>query len=176
MTVRSADDLRARIREVPDFPKPGILFYDITTLLKDPEAFREVIDRMSDQVRDANVDLVVGMESRGFIFSAPMAYQLKAGFVPVRKLGKLPAETIEVEYELEYGTATLEIHRDAIQPGQRVLIVDDLLATGGTVMGTIELVRRLGGEIAGLSFMVELTALNGREKLGEFNINTLLTY
>jgi adenine phosphoribosyltransferase len=176
VTVRSADDLRARIREVPDFPKPGILFYDITTLLKDPEAFREVIDRMSDQVRDANVDLVVGMESRGFIFSAPMAYQLKAGFVPVRKLGKLPAETIEVEYELEYGTATLEIHRDAIQPGQRVLIVDDLLATGGTVMGTIELVRRLGGEIAGLSFMVELTALNGREKLGEFNINTLLTY
>jgi adenine phosphoribosyltransferase len=176
MTVRSADDLRAKIREVPDFPKPGILFYDITTLLKDPEAFREVIDRMSDQVRDASVDLVVGMESRGFIFSAPMAYQLNAGFVPVRKLGKLPAETIEVEYELEYGTATLEIHRDAIRPGERVLIVDDLLATGGTVMGTIELVRRLGGEIAGLSFMVELTALNGREKLGEFNINTLLTY
>jgi adenine phosphoribosyltransferase len=116
------------------------------------------------------------MESRGFIFSAPLAYQLGAGFVPVRKLGKLPAETIEVEYELEYGTATLEIHSDAITKGQRVLIVDDLLATGGTVMGTIELVRRLGGEIAGLSFMVELTALNGREKLGEFEIHTLLAY
>jgi adenine phosphoribosyltransferase len=176
VTVRSADDLRAKIREVPDFPKPGILFYDITTLLKEPEAFREVIDQMCDQVEGGGVDVVVGMESRGFIFSAPMAYKLGAGFVPVRKLGKLPAETIEVEYELEYGTATLEIHRDAIQPGQRVLIVDDLLATGGTVMGTIELVRRLGGEIAGLSFMVELTALNGREKLGEFEINTLLTY
>jgi adenine phosphoribosyltransferase len=116
------------------------------------------------------------MESRGFIFSAPLAYKLHAGFVPVRKLGKLPADTIEVEYALEYGTATLELLRDAIQPGQRVLIVDDLLATGGTVMGTIELVRRLGGEIAGLSFMVELTALNGRAKLGEYKINTLLTY
>ena len=176
MTVRSADDLRAKIREIPDFPKPGILFYDITTLLKDAASFREVIDRMADQVRDKQVDLVVGMESRGFIFSAPLAYQLKAGFVPVRKLGKLPAETIEVEYSLEYGTATLEIHKDAIGPGQRVLIVDDLLATGGTVMGTIELVRRLGGEIAGLSFMVELTGLHGRDKLDEYEIHTLLTY
>jgi len=176
VTVSSADDLRAKIREVPDFPKPGILFYDITTLLKDPDAFRQVIDRMADQVKDSSVDLVVGMESRGFIFSAPLAYQLHAGFVPVRKLGKLPAETIEVEYDLEYGTATLEIHKDAIQPGQRVLIVDDLLATGGTVQGTIELVQRLGGEIAGLSFMVELTGLNGREQLGDFQIHTLLTY
>jgi adenine phosphoribosyltransferase len=176
VTVRSADDLRAKIREVPDFPKPGILFYDITTLLKDPDAFREVIDRMADQVKDSGVDLVVGMESRGFIFSAPLAYQLHAGFVPVRKLGKLPAETIEVEYDLEYGTATLEIHKDAIQPGQRVLIVDDLLATGGTVQGTIELVRRLGGEIAGLSFMVELTGLHGREQLSDFQIHALLTY
>jgi adenine phosphoribosyltransferase len=176
VTVRSIDDLRARIREVPDFPKPGILFYDITTLLKDPIAFRDVIDRMAEQVGSAQVDLVVGMESRGFIFSAPLAYKLGAGFVPVRKLGKLPAETIEVEYSLEYGTATLEIHRDAITEGQRVLIVDDLLATGGTVMGTIELVRRLGGEIAGLSFMVELTSLKGREKLGDYTINTLLAY
>jgi adenine phosphoribosyltransferase len=176
VTVRSADDLRAKIREVPDFPKPGILFYDITTLLKDPDAFREVIDRMTDQVKDSAVDLVVGMESRGFIFSAPLAYQLHAGFVPVRKLGKLPAETIEVEYDLEYGTATLEIHKDAIKAGQRVLIVDDLLATGGTVQGTIELVQRLGGEIAGLSFMVELTGLHGREQLGDFQIHTLLTY
>ena len=176
MTVSSADDLRALIREVPDFPKPGIRFYDITTLLKDPEAFREVVDRMAEQVGGTTVDVVVGMESRGFIFSAPLAYKLNAGFVPVRKLGKLPAETIEVEYELEYGTATLEIHADAIGRGQRVLIVDDLLATGGTVMGTIELVRRLGGEIAGLSFMVELGALKGREKLGEFDIHALLTY
>jgi adenine phosphoribosyltransferase len=174
--IKSTDDLRALIREVPDFPKPGILFYDITTLLKDPQAFRSVIDHMAEQVKDTKIDIVVGMESRGFIFSAPLAYQLDAGFVPVRKLGKLPAETIEVEYELEYGTATLEIHRDAIQPGQRVLIVDDLLATGGTVMGTIELVRRLGGEIAGLSFMVELTGLHGRDKLDEFQIFTLLTY
>jgi len=176
VTASQVEDLRAKIREVPDFPKPGILFYDITTLLKDAAAFREVIDRMAAQVADAKVDLVVGMESRGFIFSAPLAYQLGAGFIPVRKLGKLPADTIEVEYALEYGTATLEIHKDAIQPGQRVLIVDDLLATGGTVMGTIELVRRLGGEIAGLSFMVELPALKGREKLGEFTINTLLSY
>jgi adenine phosphoribosyltransferase len=174
--IKSTDDLRALIREVPDFPKPGILFYDITTLLKDPQAFRSVIDHMADQVSETQIDIVVGMESRGFIFSAPLAYQLNAGFVPVRKLGKLPAETIEVEYELEYGTATLEIHRDAIAQGQRVLIVDDLLATGGTVMGTIELVRRLGGEIAGLSFMVELTSLHGRDKLDEFEIHTLLTY
>jgi len=176
VTVRSVDDLRAKIREVPDFPKPGILFYDITTLLRDPDAFREVIDRMTAAVKDERIDLVVGMESRGFIFAAPMADRLGAGFVPVRKLGKLPAETIEVEYDLEYGTATLEIHRDAIVPGQRVLVVDDLLATGGTVLGTIELVRRLGGEIAGLSFMVELTALGGRARLGEFSIHTLLAY
>jgi adenine phosphoribosyltransferase len=176
VTTSTVDDLRAKIREVPDFPKPGILFYDITTLLKEGGAFAEVIDRMADQVAGEQIALVVGRESRGFIFSAPLAYKLHAGFVPVRKLGKLPADTIEVEYALEYGTATLEIHRDAIQPGQRVLIVDDLLATGGTVMGTIELVRRLGGEIAGLSFMVELTALNGRAKLGEYKINTLLTY
>jgi adenine phosphoribosyltransferase len=176
VTVRSAEDLRALIREVPDFPKPGILFYDITTLLRDPTAFHEVIDRMADAVKDERIELVVGMESRGFIFAAPLADRLGAGFVPVRKLGKLPAETIEVEYSLEYGTATLEVHRDAITAGQRVLIVDDLLATGGTVLGTIELVRRLGGEIAGLSFMVELTALGGRARLGEFSIHTLLAY
>ena len=176
MTVTSADDLRKLIREVPDFPKPGILFYDITTLLKNGPAFKESVQLMVEPFRRDKVDVVVGMESRGFIFSAPIAYQLGAGFVPVRKLGKLPAATIEVEYALEYGTATLEIHRDAIQPGQRVLIVDDLLATGGTVMGTIELVQRLGGEVAGLSFMVELGALRGRERLGQFAIHALLTY
>ena len=131
----SAESLRAKIREVPDFPKPGILFYDITTLLRDAAAFREAIELMTEPYRDERVDVVVGMESRGFIFSAPMAVRLEAGFVPVRKLGKLPSETISVEYELEYGTNTLEVHRDAIRPGQRVLIVDDLLATGGTVLG-----------------------------------------
>ena len=172
----SVDDLRAKIREIPDFPKPGILFYDITTLLKDAGAFRESIQLMLEPFKDKKIDAVVGMESRGFIFSAPMAVQLNAGFVPVRKLGKLPAETASVEYALEYGTNTLEIHKDALQPGQQVLIVDDLLATGGTVMGTIELVRRLGGEIAGLSFMVELLALKGRDKLDEYDIHTLLTY
>jgi len=176
VTARSTDDLRAKIREVPDFPKPGILFYDITTLLRDGDAFREVIDRMAEAVKGEKIDVVVGMESRGFIFAAPLADRLGAGFVPVRKLGKLPAETLEVEYDLEYGTATIEIHRDAISKGQRVLVVDDLLATGGTVIGTIELVRRLGGEIAGLSFMVELTALGGRDKLGEYAIHTLLAY
>jgi len=176
VTVSSIDDLRAKIREIPDFPKPGILFYDITTLLKEPDAYAAVIDRMADAVKDDRIDLVVGMESRGFIFAAPLAYKLGAGFVPVRKLGKLPAETIEVEYDLEYGTATLEIHRDAIHTGQRVLLVDDLLATGGTVLGTIELVRQLGGEIAGLSFMVELSELKGRDKLTDYQIHTLLTY
>jgi adenine phosphoribosyltransferase len=153
------DELRAKIREIPDFPKPGILFYDITTLLKDPVAYRAAIDAMLAPYAGAKVDIVVGMESRGFIFSAPMAYQIGAGLVPVRKLGKLPAETISVEYALEYGSNTLEVHRDAIQPGQKVLIVDDLLATGGTVRGTVELVQRLQGEIVGLAFLVELSFL-----------------
>ena len=143
----SAEALRERIREIPDFPKPGILFYDITTLLKEPASYKESIDLMLEPYKDEQVDIVVGMESRGFIFSAPMAYLLDAGLVPVRKLGKLPAETITVEYALEYGSNTLEIHRDAVQPGQKVLIVDDLLATGGTVKGTIELIERLKGEV-----------------------------
>jgi adenine phosphoribosyltransferase len=176
VTVRSADDLRAKIREVPDFPKPGIRFYDITTLLKDPEAFAEVIDRMADAVKDERIDLVVGMESRGFIFSAPLAYLLDAGLVPVRKLGKLPAETITVEYALEYGSNTLEIHRDAIQPGQKVLIVDDLLATGGTVKGTIELIERLKGEVIGLAFLVELDFLKGRERLDGRRVTSVIQY
>ncbi len=172
----SADDLRARIREVPDFPKPGILFYDITTLLKDPAAYRESIDLLTAPYRERKVDIVVGMESRGFIFSAPMAYQLRAGFVPVRKLGKLPAETVSVEYALEYGTNTLEVHKDAIAPGQKVLIVDDLLATGGTVNGTIELVRRLGGDVVGLAFLVELLFLKGRDKLRGHDIHSVIQY
>ena len=172
----SAEDLRAKIREIPDFPKPGILFYDITTLLKDAAAFREAVDLMLAPFRDERVDIVVGMESRGFIFSAPMAYQLNAGLAPVRKLGKLPAEVISVEYALEYGSNTLEIHRDAIQPGQRVLIVDDLLATGGTVRGTMELVERLQGEIVGLAFLVELDFLKGRERLEGRRVTSVIRY
>ena len=172
----SAEELRARIREIPDFPKPGILFYDITTMLKDPGAYRESIDLMLEPWRDDKVDLVIGMESRGFIFSAPMAYLLKAGLVPVRKLGKLPAETITVEYALEYGSNTLEIHRDAIQPGQRVLIVDDLLATGGTVRGTIDLVERLQGEVVGLGFLVELEFLKGRDRLQGLRVESVVRY
>ena len=172
----SAEELRAKIREIPDFPKPGILFYDITTLLKDAGAFKEAIDLMLAPYRDERIDLVVGMESRGFIFSAPMAYQLNAGMVPVRKLGKLPAETSTVEYALEYGSNTLEIHRDAIQPGQRVLIVDDLLATGGTVKGTIELVERLRGEVAGLAFLVELDFLKGRDRLEGRRVTSVIQY
>ena len=172
----SVEELRAKIREIPDFPKPGILFYDITTLLKDPDAYRQAIDLMIDPYRDAGVDLVVVMESRGFIFSGPIAYQLHAGLVPVRKLGKLPAETVSVEYALEYGSNTLEIHKDAISRGQRVLIVDDLLATGGTVRGTIELVERLQGQIVGLDFLVELLFLKGRERLREYTTTSVIQY
>src|SRR5947208_13011116 len=172
----SAGDLRAKIREIPDFPKPGILFYDITTLLKDPASFREAIDLMLEPYKDERVDIVVGMESRGFIFSAPLAYLLKAGLVPVRKLGKLPAETITVEYALEYGSNTLEIHRDSIQPGQRVLIVDDLLATGGTVRGTIELVERLKAQVVGLAFLVELDVLKGRDRPQGRRVTSVIKY
>jgi adenine phosphoribosyltransferase len=172
----SAEELRKKIREIPDFPKPGILFYDITTLLKEPAAYREAIDLMLEPYADAGVEIVVGMESRGFIFSAPMAYQLKAGLVPVRKLGKLPAETLTVEYALEYGSNTLEIHRDAIRPGQKVLIVDDLLATGGTVRGTIELVQRLQGDVVGLAFLVELEFLKGRERLQGQRVTSVIRY
>ncbi|MEO8625122.1 MAG: adenine phosphoribosyltransferase [Candidatus Limnocylindrales bacterium] len=172
----SAETLRAKIREIPDFPKPGILFYDITTLLKDADAFKESIGLMLDPFRDQKIDVVVGMESRGFIFSAPMAIELGAGFVPVRKLGKLPAETASVEYALEYGTNTLEIHKDALKPGQKVLIVDDLLATGGTVLGTIELVKMLKADVTGLAFLVELLFLKGRERLGDYKTHSVVQY
>jgi adenine phosphoribosyltransferase len=172
----SAETLRAKIREVPDFPKPGILFYDITTLLREADSFRESIQLMLEPFKGEAVDIVVGMESRGFIFSAPMAYEMHAGLVPVRKLGKLPAETLSAEYALEYGSNTLEIHRDAIQPGQKVLIVDDLLATGGTVAGTIDLVERLKGEIVGLAFLVELEFLHGRERLGDRRVTSVIRY
>ena len=172
----SAEGLRAKIREIPDFPKPGILFYDVTTLLKDAAAYHESIDLMIAPYKDSHIDLVVGMESRGFIFSGPIAYQLNAGLIPVRKLGKLPAETVSVEYALEYGSNTLEIHKDAIKPGQRILIVDDLLATGGTVRGTIELVQRLEGNIVGLAFLVELLFLKGRDRLQGYNTSSVIQY
>ena len=164
------------IRHVPDFPKKGILFYDITTLLKDKRAFAEVMNALSDRYRDRQVDLVVGIESRGFIFASALALQLGAGFVPVRKPRKLPAKTLSVTYDLEYGQDSLEIHEDAIQKGQRVLVVDDLLATGGTAAAVLELVRRLGGEVAGVTFLVELEFLNGRKKLTGYDVYTMLRY
>jgi adenine phosphoribosyltransferase len=170
----TAKDLASRIRDIPDFPKPGILFKDITTLLKDGDSFRGAVDGLLERVGKRDVDVVVGMESRGFIFGAPIAYKLGVGFVPVRKLGKLPADVVSVEYDLEYGSATLEMHRDAIKPGAKVLIVDDLLATGGTVAGTIELVKQLKGEIVMLAFLIELTALKGRDKLQGYEVVTLI--
>ena len=169
-------DLAAKIRDIPDFPKPGILFKDITTLLKEGPAFKAAIDGLLDQVRGKRIDVVVGMESRGLIFGAPIAYALGVGFVPVRKLGKLPSEVVSVEYDLEYGSATLEMHKDAVKPGQKVLIVDDLLATGGTVAGTIELVKQLEGEIVGLAFLIELKFLKGRDRLHGYEITTLIEY
>ena len=168
--------IKTLVRTIPHHPKPGVMFRDITTLLKDPVAYKEAIDLMLAPYVGEGIDIVVGMESRGFIFSAPMAYQLDAGLVPVRKLGKLPAETISVEYALEYGSNTLEIHRDAIQPGQKVLIVDDLLATGGTVKGTIELVERLKGEVVGLGFLVELEFLKGRDRLDGRRVTSVVKY
>lgn len=164
------------IRDIPDFPQPGILFKDITTLLKHPDAFRAVIDRLTARYRDSNIEIVVGMESRGFIFGAPLAYNLGAGFVPVRKLGKLPADTLHVEYALEYGTNTLEVHRDAIQPGQRVLVVDDLLATGGTVNATLQLLDKLQADVVGVAFLVELDFLNGRRALEGHEVFSLIHY
>jgi adenine phosphoribosyltransferase len=169
-------DLAALIRDVPDFPKRGILFKDITTLLKHGAAFRQAITELCERVRPYDADLVVGMESRGFIFAAPIAYQLGVGFAPVRKLGKLPGPVVSTEYELEYGTNTLELHSDAIQPGQRVLIVDDLLATGGTVGATIELVQRLEGEVSALAFLVELQDLGGRQRLHGYDIVSLIKF
>src|SRR5258708_754771 len=158
------DHLKKLIREVPDWPKKGILFYDITTLLKDHQGLHDLIDRIAVNYTANSVDLVLGVEARGFIFAPAVAYRLGAGFVPVRKPGKLPAETTKVTYSLEYGTDTLEIHKDAIQPGQRVLIVDDLLATGGTAAACVELVRGSGGQVAGAAFAVELLFLNGRTR------------
>jgi adenine phosphoribosyltransferase len=171
-----SNSLKALIRTVKDFPKEGILFYDITTLLKDNRGLAALIDGLAEHFVAKKPDLVLGIEARGFIFGPALAYRLNAGFVPVRKPGKLPAEVIRKDYALEYGTNTLEMHRDAIQPGQRVVIVDDLLATGGTMQATVELVKDLRGEIAGLGFAVELDFLKGREKLKDYDIFSLLNY
>ena len=167
---------QALIREVPDFPKPGILFYDITTLLKDPAALRSLTDELTTRYQDQRISKVVGIESRGFIFAGILAARLGAGFVPVRKPGKLPADCFEVNYSLEYGSNTLAIHRDAVGPGERVLIVDDLLATGGTAEATVNLVRQLGGEIVGLDFLVELKGLRGRDKLAGHHVHSTILY
>ncbi|MBI2861647.1 MAG: adenine phosphoribosyltransferase [Chloroflexi bacterium] len=169
-------DLAAKIRDIPDFPKPGIVFKDITTLIQDPKALKYAIDQLHKHFRGRGIDVVVAMESRGFIFGAPLAYKFGAGFVPVRKLGKLPSDTIRVEYDLEYGTNTVEMHSDAISPGQRVLIVDDLLATGGTAGATIKLVEHLGGVIVGIAFLIELTFLNGRQGLEKYDVFSLIQY
>lgn len=168
--------LKQKIRSIPDFPKPGILFYDVTTLLRDPVGFREAIDAMCAPYAKGSVDLVAGIESRGFILGAPMADRLGAGFVPVRKLGKLPGKTVRESYSLEYGTDSLEVHDDAIEKGQRVLIVDDLLATGGTAAAVTKLVKKLGGEVVGLAFLVELGFLPGRKKLEGENLHVVLHY
>src|SRR5882672_9263159 len=168
--------LKAKIREIADFPKPGILFYDITTLLKDKLGFAMLVDQLSEHYIGQDIDLVLGMEARGFIFGPAVAYRLSAGFVPVRKPGKLPAEAARVSYDLEYGSNTLEVHKDAIQKGQRVLIVDDLLATGGTAAATAELARGLGAQIAGFAFVVELDFLKGRDRLAEYDVLSLLHY
>ena len=169
-------DLKNLIREVPDFPKPGINFYDITTLLKDPAGWKAVIEALQTHYRDLKVDVVVGIEARGFFFAPAIAYALGAGFVPVRKPGKLPAATESVEYALEYGTDRLEVHQDAIQPGQRVLIIDDVLATGGTAAGVAQLVEKLGGQVVGMGFVIELDFLSGRSKLNGREVHALLHY
>ena len=170
------DNLKTLIREVPDFPKKGILFYDITTLLKDPDGLRGVIDGLKNHYSGVGVDLVIGIEARGFIFAPAMAYALNAGFVPVRKPKKLPAETVSVSYDLEYGTDSLEMHRDAVVSGCRVLVVDDLLATGGTARAVTQLVEKQGGIVVGVGCVVELTFLNGRAKLAGYDVFSLLQY
>jgi adenine phosphoribosyltransferase len=168
--------LKQRIRHVPDFPKPGILFYDVTTLLQDGEGFRLAVDEMSAPYRDAGVDMVVGIESRGFIFGSAIADRLRTGFAPVRKPGKLPSTTRRASYALEYGTDALEIHDDAVKPGQRVLIVDDLLATGGTAAATVRLVRELGADVLGVQVLIELVGLKGRDRLKDERVEAVLQY
>jgi len=170
------DHLKAKIRHVPDFPKAGILFYDITTLLQEPAGFRAAIDSLALPFQDDRIDVVVGIESRGFIFGAAVADRIGSGFTPVRKPGRLPSKTVRATYELEYGTDALEIHDDAVRGGQRVLIVDDLLATGGTAAATVDLVKRLGGQVHALAFLIELVALGGRRRLEGETVHTVLKY
>ncbi|MGB4554654.1 MAG: adenine phosphoribosyltransferase [bacterium] len=169
-------DLKELIRVIPDFPKPGISFKDITTLLKEGPAFQQAISQLAELCRDKDFELVVGPEARGFMIGAPLAYALGAGFVPVRKKGKLPGKTVSAQYELEYGTDWLEIHADAIKPGQRVVVIDDLLATGGTILATVDLIERLQGEVAGLAFLIELTGLGRRENLKDYEVISLIKY
>lgn len=169
-------NLSDKIRVIPDFPKEGISFKDITTVLQDKEAYKYTVDTLGDICREWEPELIIGPEARGFVIGAPLAYNLEIGFVPVRKPGKLPADTESYEYDLEYGKDSLEIHRDAIKPGQRVVIADDLLATGGTSLATARLVEKLGGTVVGMVFLIELSYLKGREKLSEYRINTLVKY
>jgi adenine phosphoribosyltransferase len=170
------DDLKKLIREVPDFPKPGILFYDITTLLKDKDGLHKVIDRMTEQIAPMKPEYVMGIEARGFIFAPAVAYKLGAGFIPVRKPKKLPGATERITYDLEYGTDTLEVHKGAFPEGARIVIADDLLATGGTSQAAAQLVEKIGGKVAGLAFVVELDFLNGRERLKNYNLTSLIRY
>jgi len=169
-------DIKEKIRIIEDFPKKGISFKDITTLIKDKEAFKYTIDEMVRKLEDKKIDLIVGPEARGFIVGAPIAYKLGIGFVPIRKPGKLPADTLKFEYELEYGKDALEIHKDAILPGQRVAIVDDLLATGGTILSAAKLVEQLGGTVVSINFIIELTELKGREKLSQYPVSSIIQY
>jgi adenine phosphoribosyltransferase len=176
MVSNPSEILRSQIRNIPDFPKKGIVFRDITTVLQNRDAYRIVNDLLYDRYRSEKVDKVISVEARGFIFGSVLASRLGAGFVPVRKPGKLPSETLREEYELEYGTDSLEIHTDAVARGERILIVDDLLATGGTVLAASRLVERLGGEIVGVAFLIELSFLNGRRKLGKYDVFSIVTY
>lgn len=169
-------DLKSKIRVIEGFPKEGISFKDITTLIQDKEAFKYTIDSLADLLKDKDIDVVVGPEARGFIFGAPLAYAIGAGFVPVRKKGKLPADTISAEYDLEYGTDVLEMHKDAIKSGQKVVIIDDLLATGGTIESVAKLVEAVGGEVVSLLFVIELTDLKGKEKLSKYEVSSLVKY
>ena len=169
-------ELKAAIREIPDWPKKGILFYDVTTLLKQGRCLALTIDALVEPFKDRRIDMVVGVEARGFIFAPAVAYALKTGFVPVRKPGKLPAARFKMEYELEYGTDSLEIHQDALEPGMRVLIVDDLIATGGTAKAVAEMAEKMGATVAGLDFVVELVALKGRDKLAKYDVRSILQY
>ncbi|MGO8946479.1 MAG: adenine phosphoribosyltransferase [Ktedonobacterales bacterium] len=176
LTLEQSTWLKRYIRDIPDYPQPGVLFRDITPLLQDAAALRFAIDTMANRFRDSQIDQVVGIESRGFIFGTPLAYLLGTGFVPVRKKGKLPSRVIAVEYDLEYGSNVLEIHTDSIEPGQRILVVDDLLATGGTTAGTVKLVEQLGAQVVSLAFLIELSGLRGRSRLPGHDVFALLSY